>query len=196
MGTLGERAIARGEKVWLRAFTEDDLTSYMKAVNDAEVAFLAGYVGPANEASVRSFYEKYIVGRHGDEYFLVISPLESDDFIGTCWLWNFDSRIGGPEYSIYLSEPGRWGKGVGTDATNAMLDLGFGFREINRVWLYTDASNPRSRRSFEKSGFQVEGTARKNVIRRGAYTDSVVMSILREEWDALDRPKSWDYLED
>jgi RimJ/RimL family protein N-acetyltransferase len=191
----GERAIARGEKVWLRAFEEADLPRYLEAVNDVEVAFWAGYGGPVNAAGVRSWYEKRVVGLHGQEYYLVISPLGSDDFAGTCWLWNFDSRIGGPEYSIYIADPGRWGSGIGTDATNAVLDLGFGFRDINRVWLFTDAANPRSRRSFEKSGFRLEGIARESHIRRGAYTDSAIMSILRSEWAALDRRKSWDYTE-
>ena len=192
----GRRAIARGEKVWLRAFEESDLPAYLEAVNDAEVAFWAGYSGPASMSSVRSFYENRMAARHGDEYFLVISPLGSDEFIGMSWLWNFDSRVGGPEYSIYIADPGRWGSGIGTDATNAMLDLGFGFLDINRVWLFTEATNPRSARSFAKSGFREEGIARKARLRRGEWTDSRMMSILRDEWAALDRKRSWDYLGD
>lgn len=192
---LGDRAIVRGEKVWLRAFEEADLEPYLKAVNDAEVAFWAGYTGPSSAGSVRDFYESRIRAKHGQEYFLVISPIGSDDFIGSCWLWNFDSRIGGPEYSIYIAQPEKWGGGIGTDATNAMLDLGFGFRDLHRIWLFTYADNPRSRRSFEKSGFTFEGFARKSHVRRGEYKDSAVMSILREDWAALKRPRSWDYID-
>jgi len=30
-------------------------------------------------------------------------------------------------------------------------------------------------------------------MRRGELADDIVMSILRDEWAALDRPRSWDF---
>lgn len=88
---------------------------------------------------------------HGrDAYFFVVSPLASDEFAGTVWLWNLDSRLGGVELSVFLAGPERWGRGLGTDALNAALDFGFGFTDVERIWLATDASNVRAQRAFER----------------------------------------------
>jgi len=53
--------------------------------------------------------------------------------------------------------------------------------------------NGRARRSYEKSGFVLEGTERHAIFKRGRYYDVHLMSILREEWAALPRRKMWDY---
>ena len=46
------------------------------------------------------------------------------------------------------------------------------------------ADNARSIRSSEKVGFQREGVMRRSFRMRGQLTDSVLMSILRDEWEA------------
>jgi hypothetical protein len=35
--------------------------------------------------------------------------------------------------------------------------------------------------------------SRRSGSRGKAYYDAVLMSILREEWEQLDRPRSWEY---
>lgn len=190
----GSRAVVRGEKVWLRAFEEADLDAYWTAVSDADVSHWAGYVSPPSRAGIRSWYENRVCKEHGKEaFYFVISPIGSDEYVGTIWLWNFDSRIGGPELSIYLSDPGRWGQGLGTDAVNALVDFAFGSLDVHRIWLFTSAKNPRSARSFAKAGFVEEGTIRQNQRRRGEMIDSILMSMLRSEWSDLDRPRGWDH---
>jgi [ribosomal protein S5]-alanine N-acetyltransferase len=186
--------IVRGEKVWLRAFAQSDLPAYHKAVNDSEVAFWAGYTAPLGMDQVNAWYEKRVKGEHGSSaYYFAICPLGSDEFIGTAWLWNLDSRIGGAEFSIFIAEPGRWAAGTGTDALRAVTDFGFGFLELDRIWLLTSAENTRAQRSFEKAGFVREGVLRGHHYRRGRLVEAVIMGMLRGDWQALDRPRSWDY---
>jgi RimJ/RimL family protein N-acetyltransferase len=181
--------IVRGEKVWLRRFEKADISAYKAAVNDANIAFWAGYVSPQNDVMVERFFDKRA---SGDEYFFVISPLGSDDFIGTIWLWNKDSRLGGIELSMFIVDPGNRGRGLGTDAINAMLDFGFGNLDIHRIWLTTLQDNEPAHRAFQRTGFVEEGTVRGHYLRNGRRLDSVQMSILRPDWDALDRPRSWE----
>ena len=191
---IGSRSIVRGAKVWLRAFEETDLDAYQSAVNDIDVAYWAGYVAPQSSARIRDWYESRVRPQHGkDAYFFVISPLGSRDFMGTIWLWNFDSRLGGAELSLFIADPFHWGKGAGTDAVNALVDFAFGFLTISRIWLYTSVENERAKHAFEKAGFLVEGKIRGHHIRRGKTFDSYQMSILRTDWESLDRLRSWEY---
>lgn len=194
MSGAGERALVRGEQVWLRAFEREDLAAYQAAITDVEVALHAGYISVAGSDGVADWYENRVRPRHGkDEWFFVISPLGSREFTGSCWLWNFDSRLGGAELSIFVADPERWGAGLGTDAVKATLDFAFGFIDLlERVWLTTDADNRRAQRAFEKAGFRTDGRVRRHVRRRGQWIDSVLMSVLREEWEALTRPRSWE----
>ena len=183
--------VIRGKNVWLRGYREEDLEVYERFVMTQDAQW-AGYGMPTSKATVRRFYDERLQGRHAkDEFFFVVCPLGSDEFIGTTWLWNFDSRLGGPEFSMYML-PEHWGTGRGTDAANATLDFAYGFNEIDRIWLVTMAVNERAQRSFEKVGFTREGIVRHYHMYRGTNMDGVLMSILRADWEALDRPRSWE----
>jgi len=50
------------------------------------------------------------------------------------------------------------------------------------VGLYADVSNHRALRSYEKCGFSREGVVRQYRFKDGRYLDSVLMSMLQEEW--------------
>lgn len=189
----GSRAIARAERIWLRALERTDLDAYWEFINDVEVALWAGYGAPKSRDQVTRWYEDVVLEqtKHGALYF-AISPIESDEFLGTVWIWNLDSRVGDAELSVYIGDPERWGSGIGVEAVNAALDMAFGFNALRRIWLYTDSSNPRSERAFTKAGFRREGVLRENVLRRGEREDSILMAILRSDWEALERPRSWE----
>jgi RimJ/RimL family protein N-acetyltransferase len=94
---------------------------------------------------------------------------------------------------IAIGDKPLWGKGLGTDAMNALVDFGFGELRLERIWLDVYDFNKRAQRSYEKAGFKVEGVQRHAHYSRGTYQDVVLMSMLRDEWTALDRKHSWDY---
>ena len=193
MDDEASKPLIRGEKVWLRGYTEDDLEPYERFVNSKD-ALWAGFSTPIPEMTIRNWYETRVLTEHGTgAYYFVVSPLGSRDFLGTTWVWNQASRIGGAEFSIYMADSWRWGTGLGTDAGRATTDFVFGFTEIDRLWLATDQENLRAQRSFEKVGFQQEGVIRHYTLARGEPVNAVLMGMLRDDWKKLDRPRSWDY---
>jgi RimJ/RimL family protein N-acetyltransferase len=54
---------------------------------------------------------------------------------------------------------------------------------LNRVELMTDADNMRGRRCYEKCGFVEEGVLRQHRLIEGRFGDTIMMSVLREEWE-------------
>ena len=185
-------ARVRGRKVWLRALEASDLPAYKRAVDSVEVGSWAGYPWPHSDGTIEHWYED-VRARHGKgEYWFAISPLDSDEFMGTVWLWSRGSRLDGLELSVFVTEEAGPGNGLGSDAVDAALDFVFGSYETERVWLTTEAENGRARRAFEKSGFRVDGTVRHHFRRAGEWRDSLLMAILREDWEALERPRSWE----
>ena len=108
------------------------------------------------------------------------------------WLWGKGSRLDGLELSVFITAEAGLGQGIGTDAINAALDFIFGSYETERVWLTTETANARAQRAFEKAGFRRDGTIRHHFRREGEWCDSALMAITRGDWEALDRPRSWD----
>ena len=60
------------------------------------------------------------------------------------------------------------------------------------VWLDTDAHNVRAQAVYAKAGFVREGVLRHAFYQDGRWSDDVRMAMIRDEWLALDRPRSWD----
>jgi RimJ/RimL family protein N-acetyltransferase len=181
----------RGEKVYLRPLERDDLEITIDAVNDREVAELVGFDMPFSKAMSEKWFEEEVLKRHGErEFFFVICELGSGAVIGQCGFHNYTPGVRA-EVGIFLL-PGYTGRGFGTDAMNALLDYGFGQLGLQRIGLHVSPGNDRAIRSYEKSGFTYEARLRSFRRRRGEPIDDIVMSILREEWQALERPRSWD----
>jgi len=82
----------------------------------------------------------------------------------------------------YSLVPNERGKGYCTEAVEIMLDYLFLSRETMRIQACTDTRNLASQKVLEKAGFKKEGTMRKYLFIRGQLRDSIVYSILREEW--------------
>ena len=74
--------------------------------------------------------------------------------------------------------PGRLGRGFGTEATHAVLDHAFDRIRLHRVSLDVFSFNPRAQRSYEKAGFRYEGRQRHTLFWDGEWVDSILMSAL------------------
>jgi len=183
--------IIRGERVWLRPIERDDLDQAIVALNDREIADLVGFRGPVSRQMAEKWFEEEVAKRHGErEFFFAICELGSADLIGECGFHQIDFGIRA-DVAIFLL-PEYTGRGLGTDAMNALVDFGFGELGFHRIGLHVTPTNERAIRSYEKSGFTHEGRLRAWRRRRGRIIDDLVMSILRDEWEALDRPRSWE----
>ena len=103
-----------------------------------------------------------------------------------------DKENGCAEMAIGIVDRAFQGRGYGTDAVNCIVDFGFGELRLERIYLHVFDYNRRARRSYEKAGFQLEATLRHARFHHGEFHDVHLMSILREEWQATERPRAWD----
>lgn len=100
------------------------------------------------------------------------------------WIWQQwgpmpESR--NPMIGIGLRPEAR-GRGAGTAAQRALVDLFFRHTNVNRVEACTDVENLAEQRALEKAGFTREGTVRGAQWRAGAFHDCYSYSILRADW--------------
>jgi len=183
----------RGERVYLRAAERDDIPIFVRWFNDAETTSYISMRSPLNIEMEEAWFERTVAQQGKDGYFFVICRLDDDRPIGTIGLFALDLVNGKAGMGITIGQKQLWGQGYGSDALNALVDFGFGALRLERIWLEVYDFNARGRRSYEKCGFTLEGTERHAAYRDGRHIDVQVMSILRGEWEKLQRKRSWDY---
>jgi len=76
------------------------------------------------------------------------------------------------------------GKGWGTMIMESILDFTFRQWNMHRAWLCVKSDNNIAHRLYTSAGFKEEGRMRAAIYRDGEYTDYIVMSILRDEYNA------------
>ena len=76
------------------------------------------------------------------------------------------------------------GTGIATEATKAMLRMGFEDMGLHRITLRIAVGNVASERIADKLGFTKEGVLREVIEVGGQRLDHSVHSILRSEWRA------------
>lgn len=175
----------RGEKVSLRALEEEDLEDCWRWINRWEVIrhMLMRY--PVSRLAERAFIERATKPQPNDKVFAINTA--EGLYIGNCGLHHISWEDRRATFGIFIGETAQWGKGYGTDATRTLVRYGFEEMNLNRIGLKVFADNERAIRCYERVGFVREGALRQYRYREGAYVDSVVMSILRDEYLAKRR---------
>lgn len=193
MGDERPPPLLRGEHVWLRPAERSDIPAFVRWFNDIETTSFLSQRSPMGHALEERWFDRMLEAHGKDTYHFVMCRLEDDRPIGTVGLFDIDHVNGHAGLGIVIGEKELWSRGLGTDGLGAMLDFGFGQLRLERIWLEVYDNNPRGRRSYEKAGFVLEGTLRHASHRQGRFMDVHVMAILRDEWAALPRRRSWDF---
>ena len=182
----------RGERVWLRAPTRADFVEDVDAISDAETGHFLGVKMPIGADGAEQFAQQVLSGQGTSIWSFTVCLLEDNRRIGNVTLRNPDRENGSAEVAIVITEKASQGRGLGTDALNCLIDFGFGELRLERIYLHVFDFNARAMRSYEKAGFQTDAILRRHRFHRGNHHDVHLMSILRDDWLALDRRRTWD----
>ncbi|MBO1581594.1 GNAT family N-acetyltransferase [Bacillus sp. XF8] len=82
----------------------------------------------------------------------------------------------------YIVNPDYWGKGLATDVANLLIDFGFSELKLHRIYATCDPRNIGSSKVLEKVGMTKEGRMRENLLIKGGWRDSLLYSVLENEW--------------
>lgn len=120
-----------------------------------------------------------------EERILAIDIRSGEDWrhVGSCGLFNFNYLARNAELGILIGEKSQWDHGFGTEAMELLLKHAFHTLNLNRVFLRVFESNGRAQRVYKKVGFIEEGRLREDQYRNGSFEATILMGILREEWE-------------
>jgi diamine N-acetyltransferase len=172
-----------GERVYLRPLEREDLAFPQEWANDPEIRRLIGEVRPTGREEAEAWYER--VRADPDRVWFVVVLKENDRVIGEAGLLRMFPAWRTTDLSIILGDKAAWGLGYGSEAILLLLDYAFGSLNFHRVAIGVVGFNERALRFYEKVGFKREGVQRDGYFCDHQYHDFVMMSILEDEYRAL-----------
>ncbi len=172
-------------KIFLRPIELEDAKFLSKGENDPivrESLFLALPVSLTNE---QEKIEQYIKAK--DAIVLTIVEKDINKPVGQTAFFRVDYISRAAIFYLAILDPAHWSQGLGTEATQLMVDYAFNTLNLNRIQLHVCAENTPAIKIYQRVGFQKEGVLRQAMFRNGAYHDFWVMGILRSDWLALQK---------
>ena len=172
------RLVAVDPEVMAKAFHKWDRDSEYMRLLDSDPPVMW------SEKKIKQWIEKDMEKEQLSEFFFPIRTIHEDQLIGFVGLFSISWSSGDAWAGIGIGERDYWGNGYGTDAMRLILRYAFTELNLYRVTLGVFEYNHRARRSYEKTGFSIEGRERGEMLRQGQRWDTYIMGILREEWES------------
>ena len=148
------------DRLRLRSLEPDDAPRLFEIYGDAETMRLVGRTGRpvANlEATQRAVDA---IRRHGELHgfgLWALDELDGSPLVGVAGLAWVEGH--GPEVeAAYILRRDRWGRGYATEALRAVLRIGHGELDLERIVALAYLENDASRRVMEKAGMRADGT--------------------------------------
>lgn len=172
----------RGEKVVLRAMEREDLKRLHELERNVDLVLLGSNTWhPVPLAAREKDFDKHLDDEDKSDFVIEVDGKVIGDLGLHSWK---NRRAGTVEMGVSIYDPDFVGKGYGRDAINVLLDWAFRIQNYRKMLLHTNATNERAIRAYRACGFVEEGRLREDDYVAGQYVDTLVMGILRSEWEA------------
>lgn len=179
-----------GERVLLRPFSVDDLPYIQKWSNDAELRRLIGEVAPMSRVDTEKWYRELLADK--DRVWFAIVLKKDDRVIGEAGLLRMFRPWRNTDMTVIIGEKDEWGKGYGTEVGHLLLHYAFRQLGFHRISIGVVGFNMRALKFWESLGFKKEGVRRDNYYYDNEYSDGIMMSILEDEYRALNEARRPD----
>ena len=186
MISLKDKPTITGVKVMLRPFETSDI-KYMEAcLKDLEVIKLTGSDMDYDSDLVVKWYSTR--NEQVDRLDLAIVDLSDGGVVGEVVMNEYDDDKLSMNYRILIGPRGR-NRGLGTEATQLILDYMFLNTDLRQITLSVYAFNPRALSVYEKAGFVTDSVDVGELEFEGERIDSINMVLRRERWEGLRKHK-------
>lgn len=175
----------RGDRVHLRVLERADIPTTTAWMNSDQISDIMGYLPVMSLEQQLEWYEKLKTDR--SRYVFAICTNKDGRHIGNVALGNVDMLHRHGMFSIFLAATGDRSKGIGPEATRLILGFAFEKLGLNKVHLRTSPRFTQAIHMYEKLGFVREGVMRQHSYANGIFEDKIMYSMLRSEFDALQR---------
>jgi RimJ/RimL family protein N-acetyltransferase len=142
-------------------------------------------ISASGEENLKSYIQAAVSGRDsGREYPFIVFDKRTKQYAGSTRF--YDIQLLNKTLQLGYTWYGRqfWGTGLNKHCKFLLLQFAFESMKVERVEFRADNNNKRSIAAMESLGCSIEGILRGNTIKPdGTRRDSIILSILKTEWD-------------
>ncbi|KZD40253.1 GNAT family N-acetyltransferase [Bacillus cereus] len=145
--------------------------------------------GPNSEMETKEFVNQVLLDARKvprSRFSFAVVDVENKRVVGAgeITIRDFINREGEIGYNV---NPNYWGMGLATEV--AWLLIKFGFEELNlhRIFATCDPRNIGSKKVLERNEMTKEGRIRESILLKDGWRDSLLYSILEQEWKGLNQ---------
>lgn len=177
-----------GSRVLLREFHSNDLDRVMAVVGDDRVTDSLSFDTRTRDQAAKML--NGILGRAKQdprtEYYMAVATA-GDGLVGFTRLALDGVQSAKLGYAIAVNY---WGRGYATDAARALIDFGFRELKLHRISAAMGPNNTASIAIADRLSMTYEGRIRDHVYTNGRWRDSLLYSVLVNEWVRATDPEA------
>lgn len=175
----------RGKSIYLRPIQKDDLSKLYIWMNDYEgvLRFLTTRY-PNFLEDEEAWYENIRKNKKSDVVFAIVKS-DTHEIIGVMGLHHIDHINGTATTGSFIGDECNRSKGYATEAKMLVLRYAFNTLNLRKICSHVFATNPRSMRALEKSGYVQEGILKEHKFIDGSYVDEHVFAVFRDSFAPL-----------
>lgn len=173
----------KSEKVYLQGLEEKHWKDVHEYVSQDKVCQYQPW-DPNTEQESQNFVKQVIIDANKEvrsRFVFAIVLKENGKMIGAGEfnIRDFTNKVGEIGYIV---NPDYWGKGIATEVAKQLIEFGFKEFNLHRIYATCDPRNVGSSKVLEKIGMTNEGRIRENLLIKDGWRDSLLYSILEQEW--------------
>lgn len=186
MVDLTQDIVLENDRVLLRPLQAGDIDNLKHFVNTQPEIWSYSLVQVSNEAELKAYMDTALANRAAStEYPFIVYDKLTGAYAGSTRFYDIQPvqqtvQLG---YTWYGKE--FQGTGLNRHCKFLLLQFAFEKMEVARVEFRADNNNKRSIAAMKSIGCVEEGVLRSHLIKAGGgRRDSIILSILRSEWEA------------
>ncbi|MDJ1504542.1 GNAT family protein [Xanthocytophaga agilis] len=167
-------------QIQLEPFTSTDFNQFIGWITSEKA--LIQFAGSTFQYPVtREQLEKHIVSESREIF--RVRHITHNSIVGHAEMVVNQSNEGARLALILIGDPSMRGKGLGKELIRELLSLGFNKMNLHRIELNVYDFNHLAITCYQQAGFRIEGILRENQRVGNQFWSTIVMSILKNEWE-------------
>jgi len=184
---LSSQSMLNGEKIYLKPFSQEDISEeYISWFNDPIVCRDNSHGdpnNPYNEEKAQAYWQS--IKNNDTAHVFTIRWKENNKHIGNAALSSIDWVNKTGMCTIIIGDKNSWGRGVGTEVYELLLEFGFNTLDLQRITSAQTTRNTAMNKICEHVGMKSQGLSSKKLDKDGQALDIVGYAITKEEYEAV-----------
>ena len=181
-----EEIILENERVLLRPLAQSDGSLLAHFVEEEPDLWQYSLVAINNGTDLENYIQTAIEARvQKTSYAFIVFDKLLNEYVGCTRFYDMQLAYQTTQLGYTWYSKKCWGTKLNENCKHLLLEFAFDQMGLERVEFRADNNNKRSIAAMQKIGCTVEGVLRNHLpMPNGKRRDSIVLSILKEEWDA------------